>query len=346
MLQHPTPKDGHPARSMNTTPNDGHAARSMNSSPKLTPHRPASRLRLLGSDDYSTHTDCSNEIKGFRNLLVANRGEIAIRVFRTAHELGLRTTAVYAYEDRLGIHRYKADEAYQIGEPGQYTPVGAYLQMDEIIDIALKRGVDMIHPGYGFLSENSEFARRVIAAGIKWIGPTPETIDKMGDKTSTRQLAIEAGVSVVPGSDGIPTVGDAKAFIDKYGLPVILKAAFGGGGRGMRVVQRIEELPNAFERASSEALAAFGNGKLFVEKFLVKPRHIEVQLLGDGNGNVIHLYERDCSVQRRHQKVVEQAPAHNLPLKVRDAILADALKMAKHVYNKKRQKYTCMETQF
>ncbi|GES77569.1 pyruvate carboxylase [Rhizophagus clarus] len=273
----------------------------------------------------------SSQIFGqFEKLLVANRGEIAIRVFRTAHELSMKTVAIFSFEDRLSMHRYKADEAYQVGSSNVYTPVGAYLAQDEIIRIAKLRGVTMIHPGYGFLAENAEFARKVEAAGITFIGPTPDIIEKMGDKTKARELAIQCGVPVVPGTPGpVSTLEEAKAFIDEHGYPIIVKAAMGGGGRGMRVIRDEKSLPDSFERAKSEALSAFGDGTVFLERFLDKPRHIEVQLLADGAGNVIHLFERDCSVQRRHQKVVEVAPAVNLNASVRDAILDDAVKLAK-----------------
>ncbi|CAH2352489.1 pyruvate carboxylase 2 [[Candida] railenensis] len=263
-------------------------------------------------------------------ILVANRGEIPIRIFRTAHELSMQTVAIYSHEDRLSMHRLKADESYVIGKKGQFSPVQAYLQIDEIISIAKQHNVNMIHPGYGFLSENSEFARKVEEAGIAWIGPTYKTIDAVGDKVSARTLAINNNVPVVPGTPGpIDNVEDAKKFVEEYGYPVIIKAAFGGGGRGMRVVREGDDIADAFNRATSEAKTAFGNGTCFIERFLDKPKHIEVQLLADGYGNVIHLFERDCSVQRRHQKVVEIAPAKNLPREVRDAILTDAVKLAK-----------------
>lgn len=263
-------------------------------------------------------------------ILVANRGEIPIRIFRTAHELSMQTVAIYAHEDRLLMHRLKADESYVIGKKGQYSPVQAYLQIDEIINIAKKHNVNMIHPGYGFLSENSTFARKVEEAGIAWIGPSHETIDAVGDKVSARTLAINNDVPVVPGTPGpIDSTEEAKEFVEKYGYPVIIKAAFGGGGRGMRVVREGDSIEDAFTRAKSEALTAFGNGTCFIERFLDKPKHIEVQLLADSYGNVIHLFERDCSVQRRHQKVVEIAPAKNLPKLVRDAILTDAVKLAR-----------------
>jgi pyruvate carboxylase len=200
-----------------------------------------------------------------------------------------------------------------IAPPGTFTPVGAYLAQDAIIAIAIRRRVDMIHPGYGFLSENAEFARKVEDAGLIFIGPRPETIDRLGDKTQARLLAQECGVPVVPGTDGpIKSFEDARVFCDTHGYPAIIKAAMGGGGRGMRVVRSVDDLEEGFTRAQSEALAAFGDGTVFVERFLDRPRHIEVQIIGDGEGNVVHLYERDCSVQRRHQKVVEIAPAKHL----------------------------------
>ncbi|KAG6849292.1 hypothetical protein H0H93_009722 [Arthromyces matolae] len=278
-------------------------------------------------------------------ILVANRGEIAIRVFRTAHELAMHTVAIYSYEDRLSAHRQKSDEAYQVGKG--LTPVGAYLAQDEIIKVALEHGVDMIHPGYGFLSENAEFARKVEQAGIAFVGPSPEVIDGLGDKTKARTLvsercftAMKVGVPVVPGTPGpVGSYTDGAAFVEEYGYPktnqgissVIIKAAMGGGGRGMRVVREQSDFQAAFERAVSEAKSAFGDGTVFIERFLERPRHIEVQILADAQGNTIHLFERDCSVQRRHQKVVEVAPATHLPEEVRQAILGDAIKLAKSV---------------
>lgn len=263
-------------------------------------------------------------------VLVANRGEIPIRIFRSAHELSMRTVAIYSHEDRLATHRLKADEAYVIGNKGEFTPVGAYLAIDEIIKIAKEHQVDFIHPGYGFLSENSEFAQKVAESGITWIGPPSSVIDAVGDKVSARNLAAKANVPVVPGTPGpIESVEEALDFVKEYGYPVIIKAAFGGGGRGMRVVREGDDVADAFQRATSEAKTAFGNGTCFVERFLNKPKHIEVQLLADNYGNVVHLFERDCSVQRRHQKVVEVAPAKTLPIDVRNAILTDAVKLAK-----------------
>lgn len=278
------------------------------------------------------HIRANSSIMHLKKLLVANRGEIPIRIFRTAHELSLHTIAVFSYEDRLSMHRQKADEAYVIGKRGQYTPVGAYLAGDEIIKIALEHGAQMIHPGYGFLSENAEFARNVEKAGLIFVGPSPDVINSLGDKVSARTLAIAANVPVVPGTEGaVETFEEVKKFTDEYGFPIIIKAAYGGGGRGMRVVRDQASLKESFDRATSEAKTAFGNGTVFVERFLDKPKHIEVQLLGDNHGNIVHLFERDCSVQRRHQKVVEIAPAKDLPPATRDAILADAVKLAKSV---------------
>lgn len=271
----------------------------------------------------------NSTIMSQQKILVANRGEIPIRIFRTAHELSLQTVAIYSWEDRLSAHRNRADEAYVIGKRGQFRPVEAYMAQDEIIKIALEHGVNMIHPGYGFLSENEEFARKVEKAGIIWVGPSPDTIDSLGDKVSARTLAKKAEVPTVPGTEGaVAKFEDAKSFTDEYGFPIIIKAAFGGGGRGMRVVWKQEDLKDSFERATSEAKNAFGNGTVFIERFLHQPKHIEVQLLGDSYGNMVHLYERDCSVQRRHQKVVELAPAKDLDQKTRDNILADAVKLA------------------
>ncbi|KAI8893548.1 hypothetical protein BC833DRAFT_531652 [Globomyces pollinis-pini] len=264
-----------------------------------------------------------------KNILIANRGEIAMRVIRASHHLGMKAVSIYSYEDRLSMHRYTADESYQIAEAGELTPVGAYLAIDKIISIAKKRSINVIHPGYGFLSENPEFARKVEAAGIAFAGPSPEVIDSLGDKTKARALAEKAKVSVVPGSGPIQTFEDGLAFIEQHGFPIIIKAAFGGGGRGMRVVKEIGTFEQLFQRCRSEALAAFGDGTVFLERFLERPRHIEVQLLADSYGNVVHLFERDCSVQRRHQKVVEMGPALNLPDETRSAILSDAIKLAK-----------------
>ncbi|VEN37870.1 unnamed protein product [Callosobruchus maculatus] len=276
--------------------------------------------------NYSTKV----EYKPIRSVLVANRGEIAVRVFRACNELGIKSVAIYSKEDRAHIHRLKADESYLVGEG--LPPVQAYLNIPEIIKICKDNGIDAVHPGYGFLSERADFAQAVIDAGLRFIGPSPEVVHKMGDKVAAREAAIAAGVPIVPGTDGpVTTKEEAKEFCIKHGLPVIFKAAYGGGGRGMRVVREMSEVEENFQRASSEALSAFGNGAMFIEKFIERPRHIEVQLLGDKAGNVVHLYERDCSVQRRHQKVVEMAPAPHLPLKIRNQMTDLAVQLARHV---------------
>ncbi|MEM9695824.1 MAG: biotin carboxylase N-terminal domain-containing protein, partial [Myxococcota bacterium] len=261
--------------------------------------------------------------------MCANRGEIAIRVFRAGTELNLRTVAIYSWQDRVALHRYKADEAYLVGR-GK-SPVGAYLAIDEICARAQEAGVDAIHPGYGFLSENADFSQACEDRGLIFVGPPPAVLRTLGDKTAARELAVQAGVSVVPGSGPIADGAAARAFVDDVGYPVIIKAAMGGGGRGMRVVRDAGELDVALARAQSEAEAAFGDGTVFIERFVDHPRHIEVQILADGKGGVIHLFERDCSVQRRHQKVVEIAPAHNLDVGVRQRLYDDSLKLARAV---------------
>ncbi|XP_050677665.1 pyruvate carboxylase, mitochondrial isoform X2 [Leptidea sinapis] len=270
------------------------------------------------------------EYKPIRSLLVANRGEIAIRVFRACTELGLRSVAIYSEQDKLQMHRQKADESYLVGKG--MSPVEAYLSIPEIIRVAKENDVDAVHPGYGLLSERSDFAQAVIDAGLRFIGPSPKVVQQMGDKVAARKAAIEAKVPIVPGTDGpITTKEEALQFCKQHGLPVIFKAAYGGGGRGMRVVREMSEVESSFERASSEALGAFGNGSMFIERFIERPRHIEVQLLGDKAGNVVHLYERDCSVQRRHQKVVEIAPAPMLDPEVRQKMVDCAVHLARHV---------------
>ncbi|TPV96487.1 MAG: pyruvate carboxylase, partial [Myxococcales bacterium FL481] len=262
-----------------------------------------------------------------RRLLCANRGEIAIRVFRAATELGLETVAIFSHEDRVNLHRYKADEGYQIGRKGK--PVAAYLDIEEIIRTAKDNRVDAIHPGYGFLSERADFARACETNGIVFVGPPAAVIEQLGSKTAARELAVRVGVPVVPGTEGaVSSLDEAQAFAAEAGYPLIIKAAMGGGGRGMRVVRQADELAESLERATSEALSAFGDGTVFIERYVERPRHIEVQILADASGRVIHLFERDCSVQRRHQKVVEMAPAVGLESHVRDAITADAVRLA------------------
>ena len=263
-------------------------------------------------------------------LLVANRSEIAIRVFRTAHELGIRTVAIYAHEDRYALHRFKADEAYTVGNPGE--PIRAYLDIPSIIAVAKKHGVDGIHPGYGFLSENPELARACTEAGITFVGPKDEHLIKLGDKTFARNIAQEIGVPVLGGSkEAFQKLEDARGFVDKVGYPIILKAAKGGGGRGMRVVQTADQFTSAFEQAQRESMTAFGSPDIFIEKFIAKASHIEVQIIGDKHGGLVHLWERDCSVQRRHQKVVEIAPAPNLDPQVRENLCQAALSIGRAV---------------
>lgn len=257
-------------------------------------------------------------------ILVANRGEIAIRVFRAASELNIRTVALYTYEDRYSLHRYKADEAYQIGKNND--PLKPYLDIDAIIKIALDNDVDAIHPGYGFLSENESFAEACIANGITWIGPDPKVMAALGDKISAKKVAINANVPIVPASEGeIHSMDELRKVANDIGYPVMLKAAYGGGGRGMRVVSSESDLEKAFSEASGEAKTAFGNASVFVEKYIADPKHIEVQLLGDMHGHLVHLYERDCSIQRRFQKVVEVAPAVSIKADTREKLLEYAL---------------------
>jgi pyruvate carboxylase len=268
--------------------------------------------------------------RSFKKLLAANRSEISIRIFRAATELGLRTVAVYAQEDRLSIHRFKADEAYLVGE-GK-GPVGAYLDVEGIVSLAKEKGVDLIHPGYGFLSENAEFARACEKAGIVFVGPRPELLELMGDKTAARGLAKEIGVPVLPGNEeAIEKEAEALKVAKQIGFPLIIKAAFGGGGRGMRVVHKAADLQNLLNEARGEAERAFGNPAVFLEKYVPRAKHIEVQILGDKHGNVVHLHERDCSVQRRHQKVIEIAPSIELDETVRRELCDAAARMAKEV---------------
>jgi pyruvate carboxylase len=269
-------------------------------------------------------------VRAIRKLLVANRSEIAIRVFRTAHELGIRNVAIYSHEDRFALHRFKADEAYAIGTPGE--PIRAYLDIPNIVAIAQQYEVDAIHPGYGFLSENPAFARACRAAGIVFIGPKTEILEQLGDKVTARKLAQRANVPVLPGSEqAIQSEDEARRLAEQMGYPVIVKAAMGGGGRGMRVAASAEHLHDALEQARREAASAFGIPDIFLEKYIPRARHIEVQLLGDQHGHLVHLYERDCSLQRRHQKVVEIAPAINLDPAVRQRILDAALAVGRAV---------------
>ncbi|WP_039871653.1 pyruvate carboxylase [Halobacillus sp. BAB-2008] len=270
------------------------------------------------------------QVKKINKVLVANRGEIAIRVFRACTELNIRTVAVYSQEDTGSYHRYKADEAYLVGAGKK--PIDAYLDIEGIIEIAKSVGVDAIHPGYGFLSENIQFARRCEEEGITFIGPTSEHLSMFGDKVKARYQAVQADIPVIPGSDGpVSGLDEIRAFGDKHGYPLMIKASMGGGGRGMRIVRSRETLEDSYDRARSEAKAAFGSDEVYVEKLIEEPKHIEVQIMGDHEGNVIHLYERDCSVQRRHQKVVEVAPSVNLSDDLRERICAAAVKLMDNV---------------
>lgn len=269
-------------------------------------------------------------MKEIKKVLVANRGEIAIRIFRACTELHLRTVAIYSREDSGAFHRYKADEAYLVGEGKK--PIDAYLDIEGILNIAKDAGVDAIHPGYGFLSENVEFARRCEEEGIIFIGPTSAHLDMFGDKVKAREQAISADIPVIPGTDGpVSSLQEVEAFGEQHGYPIMIKAALGGGGRGMRMVQSKEEVASAYERAKSEAKAAFGSDEVYVEKCIVKPKHIEVQIIGDTAGNIVHLYERDCSIQRRHQKVVEIAPSNSITNELRNRICDAAVKLMKNV---------------
>ena len=266
----------------------------------------------------------------FKKVLVANRGEIAIRVFRACYDLGLHTVAMYSNEDTYALFRTKADEAYLIGE--NKSPLGAYLDIPAILDLARRRGVDAIHPGYGFLSENADFARACEAAGINFVGPPSHLLAQMGDKLAAKATAIACNVPTIPGStEPLKDADDAVARAVSYGFPIILKAAAGGGGRGMRRCDNEEEVRLQFQLVKNEAKKAFGNEDIFIEKFLVEPKHIEVQILADKHGNVYHLGERDCSLQRRYQKVVEFAPAWSVPKDTIERLRADAVKIARHV---------------
>jgi len=283
------------------------------------------------SSDIGTDLDSDDQKeppKQFQNIMAANRAEIAVRIMRAATEMNAGTVAIYCHEDRYSQHRWGADKSHLLKKADDATPISAYLDIEQIIKVAKEANVDAIHPGYGFLSESPEFAQACADAGITFVGPTVDNLNTFADKTSARAAAIAAGVPVVPGSDGaLADAEEVTAFVEKIGLPVILKAAMGGGGKGMRVVRKMEDLVPFFEAASSEALASFGDGSVFIERFVDRPRHIEVQIIGDGTGNVVHLWERDCSVQRRHQKVIEMAPAWTLPDELRADLHEYAVKL-------------------
>ena len=269
----------------------------------------------------------------FRRILVANRSEIAIRALRAAVELGIRTIAIYSQEDRFALHRFKADEAYPVGDG--MGPIEAYLSIDEVIRVARENAADAIHPGYGFLSENPEFAEACADAGIVFVGPRPEIMRELGNKVAARELAQSAGVPVVPATGALPRDPDETARMAReVGFPVMLKASWGGGGRGMRAIESEADLADEVEAARRECLAAFGNDEVYLERLIRRARHVEVQILGDNHGNLVHLHERDCSVQRRNQKIVERAPAHYLDGATRAAIHENALKIGRAVgYN-------------
>lgn len=263
-------------------------------------------------------------------ILVANRGEIAIRIFRACTELNIPTVGIYSAEDRGSFHRYKADESYLVGEGKK--PIDAYLDIEGIIKIAKESGANAIHPGYGFLAENEEFARRLEEEGIIFIGPTSKHLNMFGDKVKARTQAINANIPVIPGSDGpVSSVEEVVQFGDEHGYPIIIKASLGGGGRGMRIVEKADEVVEAYNRAKSEAKSAFGSDEVYVEKFVQNPKHIEVQIIADKYGNVVHLYERDCSIQRRHQKVVEIAPSISLSDELRADICNAAVHLMKEI---------------
>ena len=272
----------------------------------------------------------SQLLKHIKKLLVANRGEIAIRIFRAAAELNISTVAIYSNEDKSSLHRYKADESYLVGS--DLGPAESYLNIERIIEVAKRAGVDAIHPGYGFLSENEQFARRCAEEGIKFIGPHLEHLDMFGDKVKARTTAIRANLPVIPGTDGpIESFEAAQQFALEAGFPLMIKATSGGGGKGMRIVREESELEDAFHRAKSEAEKSFGNSEVYIERYIDNPKHIEVQVIGDEQGNIIHLYERDCSVQRRHQKVVEVAPSVGLSESLRERICEAAIQLMENI---------------
>ncbi|WP_346504510.1 biotin carboxylase N-terminal domain-containing protein [Terasakiella sp. SH-1] len=269
-----------------------------------------------------------NRPKKIRRLLAANRGEIAIRICRAASELGIETVAIYSNEDRFALHRFKADESYLIGE-GK-GPVEAYLDIETIVHIAKETNVDAIHPGYGLLSENPTFARRCREEGIIFVGPSPEVMEGLGNKVSARELAVKAGAPVVPATNALPEDEEIiKAEAAKVGYPMITKASWGGGGRGMREITCEKDLLREVDAAKREAKAAFGNDEIYLEKLVRRARHVEVQIMGDAHGNIVHLFERDCSVQRRNQKVVERAPAPYFSDEKRKELCEAALKIAR-----------------
>ncbi|MBY0385637.1 ATP-grasp domain-containing protein, partial [bacterium] len=265
----------------------------------------------------------------FKKVLVANRGEIAVRVIRACRDLGIPTVAVYSEVDRYSQHVLLANEAYEIG-PAPSTE--SYLREDKILEVAKKSGADAIHPGYGFLSERAYFAKAVQDAGITFIGPSPENITAMGDKLSAISHMRKADVPTVPGSNGaVATIEDAKKVAEKIGYPIMIKASAGGGGKGMRVVFKPEELESSFRAAKSEGLNYFKDDTVYMERFITNPKHIEIQVFGDKHGNVVHLFDRECSIQRRHQKIIEESPSPSVPKEVRERMGQVAVKAAKSI---------------
>eukprot|EP00529_Nitzschia_sp_RCC80_P007886 CAMPEP_0113468682 /NCGR_PEP_ID=MMETSP0014_2-20120614/15488_1 /TAXON_ID=2857 /ORGANISM="Nitzschia sp." /LENGTH=1244 /DNA_ID=CAMNT_0000361093 /DNA_START=144 /DNA_END=3878 /DNA_ORIENTATION=- /assembly_acc=CAM_ASM_000159 len=299
------------------------------SSSKLHQSTTTADERTTTTPDGASADDKSRTSKPFfSNIMAANRAEIAVRIMRAATEMNAGTVGIYVEEDRYSQHRWGADRSFLLEKAEGATPISAYLDIPQIIKVAKEANADAIHPGYGFLSESPEFAQACDEAGITFVGPTVDNLLRFSDKTSARQAAIDAGVPVVPGSDGaLESAEEVTEFVESIGLPVIIKAAMGGGGKGMRVVRNMEDLVPLFEAASSEALASFGDGSVFIERFVDRPRHIEVQIIGDGTGNVVHLWERDCSVQRRHQKVIEMAPAWTLPDDLREKLHQYAIQL-------------------
>lgn len=264
-----------------------------------------------------------------RRLLIANRGEIAVRIIRTCKEMGIESVAVYSNADEDALHVQLADYSVCIGAAKAND---SYLNMMNILSAACMTGCDAIHPGFGFLSENAKFARLVLQCGMIFVGPNPDVIERMGDKNNARQQMMEAGIPVIPGSKSIlQNIEEAKAMAQEIGYPVLIKASNGGGGKGMRRVNSEEELENAFHAAKSEAAANFGDDAVYMEKFILEPKHVEVQLMADKHGNVLHLFERDCSMQRKNQKLLEEAPCHILEERIRTSLLQDAVKACKHV---------------
>jgi acetyl-CoA carboxylase biotin carboxylase subunit len=265
----------------------------------------------------------------FKKILIANRGEIAIRITRGCRELGIQSVAIFSDADRDSLHVFLADQAFNVGPAPSKE---SYLNWQKILAVAKEAGVDAIHPGYGFLSENTNFARECKKAGIVFIGPTPENIEAMGDKLSAKALMKKAKVPTVPGSDGgVETVEEAQRIAAQIGFPVIIKASAGGGGKGMRVVKKADELESAFRACRSEGQNYFADPTVYLEKFINDPKHIEIQVFGDTHGNVVHLFERECSVQRRHQKIIEEAPSPSVPPEVRHKMGDAAVRAAKQI---------------